>query len=227
MPAGFGVVPGDEVAFDPGDGHLERLPDLRNDPPADPGANGCDQMRIGQGKIAPALPAIVETLDRPSLRILHEAAFLAAAALEAVDEMAAKLRLENVGKHENWRGRAIAGGLASAAPADPARPSTRAYSSNGATSTTRSIRSRTTQARATPKALARPSPSRRNRIDGYRVSSAAPRSRERFGDDSEEGGFDAFDDAPTGRERLQRSIRLGIAGRAEEGQRDQCGRETN
>ena len=112
MPAGFGVVPGDEVAFDPGDGHLERLPDLRNDPPPDPGANRSNQMRIGQGEIAPALPAVVETLDRPSVRILHEAAFPAAAALEAVDEMAAKLRLENVGKREDWRRRPIADGLA-------------------------------------------------------------------------------------------------------------------
>ena len=90
-------------------------------------------------------------------------------------------------------------------------PSTRAYSSNGATSTTRSIRSRTTEARATPKALARPSPSRRNRIDGYRVSSVLHEAEIRIGDDSEEGGFDAFNDAPTGRESLERRIRQRIA----------------
>ena len=41
-----------------------------------------------------------------------------------------------------------------------------------------------------------------------------------IGDDSEEGGFTAFNDAPTGRESLERSIRQRIAGRAEEGQRD-------
>ena len=98
MPAGFGVVAGDEVALDPGDGHLERLADLRADPPPDPAADAGDQARIGQQKIAPALPAVVELLDRPSPHILHEAAFLAAAALEAVDEMAAKLGFENVGE---------------------------------------------------------------------------------------------------------------------------------
>src|SRR6202044_1107241 len=112
MPAGFSVVAGDEVALDPGDGHLEGLADLRTDAAPDSGADGGDQARIGQRKIAPALPAVVEMLDRPSLHILHEPAFLAAVALETVNEMAAKLGLENVGKHENRRRRGIAAGLA-------------------------------------------------------------------------------------------------------------------
>jgi hypothetical protein len=65
--------------------------------PPDPGADGADQARIGQLKIAPALPLPVEILDRPSRHVLHEAAVPAAVPLEAVDEMSAKLGLENVG----------------------------------------------------------------------------------------------------------------------------------
>src|SRR6202044_2275598 len=48
----------------------------------------------------------------------------------------------------------------------------------------------------------------------------APRSRVRFRGDSEESGFAVFGEAPVGGERLQGGVRLGIAGRAEEGQRD-------
>ena len=50
----------------------------------------------------------------------------------------------------------------------------------------------------------------------------APRSRVRFGDDSEEGGLAFVDQAPVGRERLQRGLRRGIGDRAEEGERDRA-----
>ena len=54
------------------------------------------RRRVGQMEIAPALPAVVEILERPAALVLHEAAFLAAAALEAGDEMGAEFRLENM-----------------------------------------------------------------------------------------------------------------------------------
>jgi hypothetical protein len=54
-------------------------------------------------KIAPALPAVVEILDRPSALVLHEAAVLTAATLEAGDEMGAEFRLENMRQSENRR----------------------------------------------------------------------------------------------------------------------------
>ena len=47
-------------------------------------------------EIAPALPAVVEILDRPAALVLHEAAVLTAGALEAGDEMGAEFRLENM-----------------------------------------------------------------------------------------------------------------------------------
>ena len=53
----------------------------------------------------------------------------------------------------------------------------------------------------------------------------APRSRARFGDDSEEGGFAALDQALVGGQSLQRGLGPGIVGGAEEGERDRAARK--
>ena len=60
--------------------------------------------------------------------------------------------------------------------------------------------------------------SRRNRIDGYRVSTVLHEPEIR--DDGKEGGLAAFLDARMGRESLKRGLRKRVAGRAEEGQHD-------
>jgi hypothetical protein len=56
-------------------------------------------------EIAPALPPIVEILDRSPVLILHEAALLAPGAFEGVGEMGAEFRLENIWQGEYRRRR--------------------------------------------------------------------------------------------------------------------------
>ena len=104
MPARLGIIARDEVALDPGQAHLKRLPDLRTDPSPDARPQVGDEERVGQMEIAPALPGAVEILDRASTFILHEPALLAPAALETGDEMGAELRLEDTRQDED-RGR--------------------------------------------------------------------------------------------------------------------------
>ena len=134
--------------------------------------------------------------------------------------MGAKLGLENVGESENRR---RAGGRpppASAAPRSR-RASARPGSCKGATPTTRSIGSRITQDRPTPKARAISSPSHKKTTEGNRASSAIPGAES---PDSEttakKAARPSSSQAPVGCERRQRSLSPGIGDRAEESQHD-------
>ena len=105
MTTGFSIVARDEVTLDPGRAHLKRLPDLRTDSAPDARSEIADELGVGQMEIAAAFPAVVEIFDGPPAHVLHEAAVLASSLLEAVDEVDAEFRLENMPQSENWRRR--------------------------------------------------------------------------------------------------------------------------
>ena len=127
-----------------------------------------DEALVGQMEIAPALPAVVEILDRPAALVLHEAALLAAAALEAGDEMGAEFRLENMRQDEDRRRRGRPEGLARRRRAAQMRQHPIGLVQGGDVDDPQH-RVEDDQDRSAPKARAISSPSHKKTIEGNRA----------------------------------------------------------
>ena len=211
MTAGFGVVARDEVALDPGDGHLERLLDLRT------------TRRPIRARISPIRPGSVSGKSR---RRFQPSSKCSTDRPSASCMKPLSLPLPRSKQSTRWRqssgSRTSAsvriGAGAQSPKAGSAAPPDRAARRPG--------RARPTARRRRPQhpveddpgsgssegagqALVVPQKPDRWKSRLERV----PRSRARFGDDSEEGGFAALDQAPMGGHRLQRGVRLRIVGR--------------